>query len=82
MRPDIHVNTRVLPGGRIEIAAPELKEGEPVEVIVKPADANGPGLRLTNILEFLDSLPPGPRSAETWEELERLLREERDSWDR
>jgi hypothetical protein len=30
----------------------------------------------------LDSLPPGPRSAPTWDEIERQFREERGAWDR
>ena len=35
-----------------------------------------------SVLEFLDALPPGPRSAPTWEEIERQFQEERDAWDR
>jgi hypothetical protein len=26
-------------------------------------------------------LPPGPRSARTWDEIERQFQEERDAWD-
>ena len=36
----------------------------------------------TPLVEWLRSLPPGPRSADTWADVERQLREERDSWDR
>lgn len=72
------------PGGRVEIVDPNLKEGEAVEVIVTVPEAKmirrrPPGMGL---LEWLDSLPPGPRSADTWEELDRLFQEERNSWDR
>jgi hypothetical protein len=35
-----------------------------------------------SVLEFLDALPPGPRSAPTWDEIERRFQEERDAWDR
>jgi hypothetical protein len=35
-----------------------------------------------SVLEFLDALPPGPRSAPTWDEIERQFREERDEWER
>ena len=80
MRPEIHVTTRVMPGGRIEIASSELKEGDAVEVTVRPS--NGAGDEKGGILEFLRSLPPGPRSPKSWEELERELKQERDSWDR
>ena len=57
-----------------------LPEGVKVEVIVlvpeKPASQFG------SALEFLESLPPGPRAFKTWEEYEQFLREERNSWDR
>jgi hypothetical protein len=35
-----------------------------------------------SMAELLGSLPPGPRSAASWEELERQLQEGRNSWDR
>ena len=35
-----------------------------------------------DILSFIDSLPDGPRAFTTWEEYERHLQSERDSWDR
>lgn len=35
-----------------------------------------------SVLDFLDALPPGPRSAPTWDEIERRFQEERDAWDR
>jgi hypothetical protein len=34
------------------------------------------------MLEFLDTLPPGPRAFVTWEEYEQHLRKEQDAWDR
>ncbi len=81
MRPALHVTTRVLPGKRIEITAPDLNEGDAVEVIlVLPERQRVQAPR--DIMEFLDSLPPGPRSATTWGEVDRQLREEREAWDR
>jgi hypothetical protein len=82
MQSALHVTTRVLPGHRIEITAPELVEGEPVEVfvVVKPP-VEAPAKRMS-MLEFIETLPPGPRSAATWEEFERQFQEERDAWDR
>ena len=35
-----------------------------------------------SMLEFLESLPPGPRAFPTWEEYERHLQEEKDAWER
>ena len=76
----LHITARVQPGHKIEISVPEVIEGETVEVfLVLPRKPAAPRL---SMLEFLDSLPPGPRSAPTWEEIERHFQEERASWDR
>jgi hypothetical protein len=34
-----------------------------------------------SMLEFLETLPPGPRAFKTWEEYEKHLREEKDAWE-
>ena len=34
-----------------------------------------------DVLSFIDALPDGPRAFATWEEYERHLQCERDSWD-
>jgi hypothetical protein len=34
------------------------------------------------MVEFLASLPTGPRAFPTWQEYNEHLREEKDSWDR
>ncbi len=88
MQTALRVTTRVLPGHRVEITAPELPLGEAVDVfVVMPT--------LTNVLpevqphaeergsiwELIQSLPSGPRSASTWEEIEQNLQEDRNSWD-
>lgn len=76
----VRVTAEVLAGHRIEISVPELREGQQVDIIVIPRQMDlmtGPTL-----LEFLDQMPPGPRSAQTWEDVEQLFQEERDSWDR
>ena len=78
MQTALRLETTVLPGHRLEVSAPELPEGAKVEVIVvlpeKPQSVS--------MLDFLESLPPGPRAFPTWEEYERHLREEKDSWER
>lgn len=74
----VRVQTTVLPGSRVEVTAPGLPEGQPVEVVLlfdRPCDAPQRG-----ILDFLDSLPTGPRSAKTWDELEAGLQREREAW--
>jgi len=72
----IRTQTTVLPGQRIEVSTPDIPAGAAVDVVVTEREA---GKR--RILEFLDSLPPGPHSASTWDEVERSLDAERDVWD-
>jgi hypothetical protein len=80
MQSALHTTTKVLPGNKIEINAPELPEGTSVEVfLVLPVP---PELQHRSVLEFLDSLPAGPRSSKTWTEIEQRIQEERDSWER
>ena len=80
LRTALHTTARVQTGSKIEITAPELKEGQDVDVFLIPRPpATEPR---PSVVKFLDSLPPGPRGAPTWDELERQFREERDAWDR
>jgi hypothetical protein len=72
--------TTVLPGHRLELYTPELPEGDTVEVIVLLPVKPAPPRR--SVLDFLDALPPGPRSYPTWQEVEQHFQEERDAWDR
>jgi hypothetical protein len=80
VRTALHLTARVQPGNKIEIITPELKEGQDLDVFLIPRPPEAFPAR--SVLEFLDSLPPGPRSAPTWGEIERRFQEERDSWDR
>ena len=80
MQTALRLETPVLPGHRLEISVPELPEGAKVEVIVVLPEKPQP--RFASALEFLESLPPGPRAFKTWKEYEQHLREERNSWDR
>ncbi len=86
MQTTLRVTTRVQPGHRIEIEAPELAEGEEVTVTVTSPGALAPGDPQApargSLWQLIRDLPPGPRSAPRWEEIERELQEDRDSWDR
>jgi hypothetical protein len=80
MQQVLRLQTTVLPGHRIEVSASELPEGSTVELIVMlPATATAAP---RTILDFLDALPPGPRSYPTWEEFESDFQAEREAWDR
>ena len=80
MQKALRMETTILPGHRLEVTAPELPEGAKVEVIVVLPEQLEP--RRPSMLEFLESLPAGPRAFPTWDEYERHLREEKDSWER
>jgi hypothetical protein len=80
MQTALRMETTILPGHRLEISVPELPEGARVEIIVLLPEQPKP--RRLSMLEFLESLPPGPRAFPTWEAYERHLREEKDSWER
>jgi hypothetical protein len=70
--------TGIVVNGVVVPDAP-LPEGAKVEVTVLPA---GPRPRRLSMLEFVETLPPGPRAFRTWDEYEQHLREEKDAWDR
>jgi hypothetical protein len=71
--------TGVVTNGVVVPSSP-LPEGAKVEVFVVAPEKPTP--QFGSALEFLESLPPGPRAFKTWEEYEQFLREERNSWDR
>ena len=80
MQSSWRTETTVLPGHRIEVSDPKLPEGSRVEVIVVLSDP--PKTEFNSALEFLHSLPVGPRAFNTWDEYERHLAEERIAWER
>jgi hypothetical protein len=75
----LHIRTSVLPGSRVEITVPDLREGDPIDVfLVFPTPSNGPQ---QSALEIIESLR-GHRLFRTPEDVDRYIKEERDSWDR
>lgn len=84
MQSALKLTATVLPGRRVEFTAPELTEGERVEVIVlKDAPAEtAPEVpqQFASAWDFLQSLPPSNLTAEDWERIEREFQEDRNSW--
>jgi hypothetical protein len=74
----VRTRATVLPGNRIEITDPALREGETVDVIVVLGE---PSHGRVSAIDLLESLP-GQRLFKTPEEADRYLNEERDSWER
>jgi hypothetical protein len=75
-----HTTARVQSGSRVEVTVPGLEEGQDVDVflIAKSTSLS----EHISVLEFLDALPPGPRSAATWSEVEEQFQEGREGWGR
>jgi len=73
------ISTTVQAGGRIEVRAPDLPVGQPVDVIIRLAGDQPNGRR--SIVDILAECPGG-LLFKTPEDVDAYLREERDSWDR
>ncbi len=82
MQSTMHLTARVLAGSRIEIVSPDLTEGDSVDITLviqhKPSPEDS---TRKSVFDIVQSLPPGPRSASTWEQVDRQLNAERDAWD-
>jgi hypothetical protein len=78
MQPALHLSTKVLPGNKIEISAPELPVGKTVEVFVILKSTSSRTRR--SAIELLDELP-GQRLFKTPEEADQYLHEERSAWE-
>lgn len=84
MQAALKLTARVLPGKRVEFTAPELIEGEDVELIVLQSGKPGPTQvqPFASAWEYLQSLKPVECTPEEWEAIEGELQVEKDSWDR
>ena len=77
MQDALHITTKVLPGGKIEIVNEELRVGASVDVVVRHAAAS---VRRSAV-DILNETP-GQRLFETAEDVSSLLKDERASWER
>jgi hypothetical protein len=73
----IQIQTRMLPGNRVEITSPELAEGEIVDVTVSKSQPSRPE---RSVLEMIESFPVG-RIFKSANEIDTFLAEERRSWE-
>ena len=76
----IHIQTTILPGGKIEVSAPELPPGKRANVFVVIEDEEPQEKR--HVLDMRSSTFSGHRLFQTAEEVDANIREERDSWER
>ena len=77
---EIAIKTTVLPGGKIEIIAPELIAGQQATVIIKVEREEHEKLTITERLARANY--HGGALFKTAEEVDAYIREERDSWER
>ena len=77
MQSTLHVQTKVLPGKKIEISLPELQEGDPVDVFLLVSSR--PATRPRSALEIIEELG-GHRLFATPREVDRYVEGERNSW--
>ncbi len=76
---DLRVETKVLPGGKIEIVEPSLSTGESVEVIVLRQRALP--LERRSVVDILAEAA-GHRQFKTEADVADYLRDEHDAWAR
>ncbi len=77
MQNTLHITTKVLPGGKIEIVNEELRVGEAVDVVVRHSSASG----RRSAVDILNEAP-GHRLFKTAEDVNSHLKDERATWDR
>jgi hypothetical protein len=82
MATTIHIQTTVLPGGRVEVVSPELPVGQAVRVTITVPEPNPAGTPVRGVPDLIRSFPPSSKTAEEWEQFEKDFQEERNSWDR
>ena len=77
MHKALHVRTTVQPGGRVEVASPELEAGQTVDVVVTRSSST----ERRSVVDILAEAP-GHRLFKTGKEVDDYIKEERASWDR
>ena len=77
MQKALHIRTTVQPGGRVEVASPELEAGQSVDVVVTRSSST----KRRSVVDILAEAP-GHRLFKTGKEVDDYIKEERASWDR
>ena len=77
MQKVFHVRTTVQPGGKVEVASPELEAGQTVDVVVTRSSST----ERRSVVDILAEAP-GHRLFKTGKEVDDYIKEERASWDR
>lgn len=79
MQSALHITTKVLPGNKIEIQVPEAAIGDTVDVFVVLPEKSESKRR--SVIELIEEIRSKRPSFRTTEDIDKQLREERESWD-
>ena len=77
MQKALHIRTTVQPGGRVEIASPELESGQTVDVVVTRSSST----ERRSVVDILAEAP-GHLVFKTAAEVKAYLAEEKEAWGR
>ena len=80
MQQELHLTAEVLPGGRIEVASPDLTAGQVVNITIAPAEDPQRSAK-RSIVDILAEAP-GHLMFKSVQEVDDYIREERAAWDR
>ena len=76
----LRTTTTVLPGNRVEITSPQLREGDRVQVVVELEVDPIAGRK--SALDIINEYHGTGAARRTAQQIDAELQEERDSWDR
>ena len=77
MQKALHIRTKVLPGGKVEFASPELEAGQSVDVVVTRSFSTERRSAVDILAEA-----PGGLVFKSAADVEAYLKEEKESWGR
>ena len=73
--------TTVQPGHRVEVTVDELQIGQPVQVYIVPHQPGPRDYPGQSLLDYIQKHRRPMTSYPSWEEYEKALQTERDSWE-
>ncbi len=79
METALHIQTKVLPGNRIEIESSKLAVGEEVEVIIVINKAKTK--EQSSVIDAIEKIRQNRSSFKTAKEIQQQIQQERESWD-
>ena len=79
MESALHIQTKVLPGNKIEIQSQDLAVGDEVDVFIVTSKTQSKNS--SSVIDLIEKMRNNISSFKTPEEIEKQLQEERKSWE-